>query len=66
MKVFSPSSQTTTSLIFIIFFSPSRVGHAVLKLVTDETKNGEALIVTLAGDEYMKLPQLAATDKIII
>ncbi len=39
-------------------FSVSEVAEAVLEMVTDETKNGEALMVNPQGKKYMTFPSL--------
>lgn len=39
-------------------FSVSEVAESLLELVTDETKNGEALMVFPKGKKYMTFPSL--------
>lgn len=46
-----------TAPLFI--FSVSEVAQHILELVTDETKNGEALLVTPAGKQYITFPSVA-------
>lgn len=41
-----------------LFFSVTQVAESFLELVTDETKDGEALIVLPDGTSYMKFPVL--------
>lgn len=48
--VYNCSSETLCS-------SVSQVAEAFLQLVMDETKNGEALMVTSAGKNYMTFPE---------
>ncbi|XP_028322752.1 15-hydroxyprostaglandin dehydrogenase [NAD(+)]-like [Gouania willdenowi] len=43
--------------------TPSQVAEAVLEMVTDETKNGEALMVMPKGKEYITFPNLISPNK---
>lgn len=43
--------------------SPSQVALGCLELITDESKNEAALLINIAGNEYMTLPELNVEDK---
>lgn len=41
---------------FLFFFSVDKVAEYFLELVTDETKNGDALLVSPNVKQYMNFP----------